>query len=199
MVSMTVSVIAIEERYGERLAIFSVPLADKEQVFMCAQMSPYDNENRGVVIVDAKKFLGLWRSTPAGSHRQIALGSPETWQSDRKYAYATHGFSRGIKNPVPLACVSYSEGKKTIVSYKFLWFGRKELTSHSAHVSFINGITRTIWLLSNGCQAFPVECRMPSALQLHAKASVEGTRVFTLRDVGTLPVQPARRSRRYTL
>jgi hypothetical protein len=91
---------------------------------------------------------------------------------------------------VPLAQVGYSEGEYTSVSYKFLRFGRHEQTRHFRYVSCINGITRTIWLLSHGCEAFPVECRMPEARNLHRAAAVAGTRVFTVRDVqqGLIPV-----------
>ena len=188
---MAVSLITIEKRYGTtRMAIFSVPLADREPVFMCVHETPYENENRGVVIVEAKKFLTLWRAQPDGLHREIAHGNPHTWRQDRKFTSAAEGFSYGIKNPVPLPEVGYADGKQTSVSYKFLRFGRQEQTKHVRYVSCLNGITRTIWLLSHGCRAFPVECRMPQALKLHRAASVAGTRVFTVRDAqeGLIPV-----------
>jgi hypothetical protein len=180
---MSVSLITIEERYGVTMAIFSLPLAERKQVFMCVHTTPYENEHRGVVIVDAKKFLKLWRADPAGMQRKHAQGNPQTWPQDRKFKAAVDGFSYGIENPVPLAQVSYSEVKLLSVSYRFLWFGRQVHTRHVRYVSFINGITRTIWLLSHGCEAFPVECRMTSAHKLHRAAAVAGTRVFTVRDV----------------
>ena len=187
---MAVSLITIEERYGAKTAIFSVPLADREPVFMCVVETPYENEHRGVVIVDARKFLRLWRAQPDGLHREIAQGNPDTWRQDRKFTSAAEGFSSGLANPVPLAQVGYAEVKQTSVSHTFLWFGRQEQTRQARYVSFINGITRTIWLLSHGCEAFPVECRMSSALNLHRAASVAGTQVFTVRDVqhGRIPV-----------
>jgi hypothetical protein len=181
---MAVSLITIEKRYGTtRMAIFSVPLRDREPAFMRVDETPYENEKRGVVIVEARKFLKLWRAYPYKTHREIARGNPHTWRQDYKFKDAVEGFSYGIKNPVPLAQVEYAEVKLLSVSYKFLWFGRQEQTKHVRYVSFINGITRTIWLLSHGCTAFPVECRMPQALNLHRAASVAGTRVFTVRDV----------------
>src|ERR687894_891158 len=188
---MAVSLITIEKRYGTTtMAIFSVSLADRKPVFMCVAQTPYENEHRGVVIVDARKFLKLWRADPYKHHQEIATGNPQTWRQDRKFISATEGFSYGIKNPVPLPEVGYAEVKILSVSYKFLRFGRHEQTRHVRSVSFINGITRTIWLLSHGCEAFPVECPMPSALNLHWAASVAGTRVFTVRDVqhGRIPV-----------
>jgi hypothetical protein len=182
---MAVSLITIEKRYATTtMAIFSVPLADREPVFMSVADTPYENENRGVVIVDARKFLKLWRASLEGSlQRDIARGSPKTWRKDYKFPSAVKGFSYGFANPVPLAWAGYSEFDHTSVSYTFFRFGRKEHTRHMRYVSFINGITRTIWLLSHGCEAFPVECKMSSAHQLHRAASVKGTRVFTVRDV----------------
>jgi len=187
---MAVSLITIDKRYGTRMAIFSVSLADREPVFMSVAETPYENEHRGVVLVDARKFLKLWRADPYQTHQDIAQGNPRTWRQDRKFTAAAEGFSYGIKNPVPLPEVEYAEVKILSVSYKFLRFGRKEHIRHVRYVSLINGITRTIWLLSHGCSAFPVECRMPAARNLHLAAAVAGTRVFTVRDVqqGLIPV-----------
>jgi plasmid fertility inhibition factor len=174
------------------MAIFSVSLADEREAFMGVHTTPYENEKRGVVIVDAKKFLTLWRAAPAGMQRELAQGNPETWRHDRRFTAAADGFSYGIANPVPLAQVWYVEGDRTVVSYKYWRFGRQEHTQHVRYVSFIDGVTRTIWLLSHGCNAFPVECRMPSALQLHRAAALAGTRVFTVRDAqqGNVALSP---------
>jgi len=180
---MAVSLITIEKRYGTRMAIFSVSLADREPVFMSVAETPYENEHRGVVIVDARKFLKLWRADPYQTHQEITQGNPRTWRQDDRFPAAAEGFSYGFTNPVPLAWVSYAEVKLLSVSYKFLRFGRKEHRRHVRYLSFINGITRTIWLLAHGCEAFPVECRLPEARNLHRSASVAGTRVFTVRDV----------------
>ena len=188
---MAVSLITIEKRYGTTtMAIFSVSLADRKPVFMSVDETPYENEHRGVVMVDARKFLKLWRADPYKHHQEIATGNPQTWRQDRKFTAAAEGFSEGFANPVPLPEVEYTEVKQTSVSYKCLRFGRHEQTRYVRYVSFINGITRTIWLLSHGCSAFPVECPMSSALKLHRAASVVGTRVFSVRDVqqGLIPV-----------
>ena len=188
---MAVSLITIEKRYGTTtMAIFSVSLADRKPVFMSVAETPYENEHRGVVMVDARKFLKLWRADPYKHHQEIATGNPQIWRQDRKFTAAAEGFSEGFANPVPLPEVEYTEVKQTSVSYKFLRFGRHEQTRYVRYVSFINGITRTIWLLSHGCSAFAVECPMSSALKLHRAAAVAGTRVFTVRDVqrGRIPV-----------
>ena len=181
---MPVSLITIEKRYGTTtMAIFSVPLPGRKPVFMRVDETPYGNENRGVVIVDAGKFLHLWRADPYKDHQEIAQGNPDTWRKDYKFKYAVDGFSYGFKNPVPLAEVGYAEEDIRSVTYTFLRFGRREHIRRARFVSFLNGITRTIWLLSHGCQAFPVECPLPEAINLHHAASVAGTRLFTVRDV----------------
>jgi hypothetical protein len=187
---MAVTLITIAERFGVKMAIFSVSLADNSQVFMRVEETPYENEHRGVVIVETRKFLALWRAAPDRLHREYAQGNPATWRQHRKFTRAAHGFAHGFTNPVPLARVGYSDIERTSVSYKFLRFGRQEHTRRMRYVSFLDGITRTRWLLSHGCQAFPVECRMPEAITLHRAAAVAGTRVFTVRDVqeGLIPV-----------
>jgi hypothetical protein len=69
MGSMAVALITIEKRYGmTRMAIFSVSLADREPVFMSVAETPYENEHRGVVMVDARKFLKRWRADPYHTH-----------------------------------------------------------------------------------------------------------------------------------
>jgi hypothetical protein len=190
MASMAVSLITIEERYGTTMAIFSVPLRDRKPVFMRVEETPGENEQRGVVMVDARKFLALWRAHPSGLQREIARGNPDTWRQNRKFNNAVISFSYGLTNPVPLSEVGYSEFDHTVVSYTFLRLGRQAHTRHMRYVSFINGITRTIWLLSHGCEAFPVECRMLEAIALHRAAALAGTRLFTVRDVqqGLIPV-----------
>ena len=82
---MAVALVTIEKRYGTTMAIFPVSLADREPVFMCVVETPYENEHRGVVIVDAGKFLKLWRADPYKHHQEIATGNPQTWRQDRKF------------------------------------------------------------------------------------------------------------------
>ena len=43
-----------------------------------------------------------------------------------------------------------------------------------ATLAFTNGITHTIWLLTAGAKAFPVECDLKSAALLQALAGFDG-------------------------
>jgi hypothetical protein len=64
---------------------------------MSVAQTPYENEHRGVVIVDARKFLNLWRADPYKPHQQIATANPHTWRQDRKFTAAAEGFSYGMR------------------------------------------------------------------------------------------------------
>lgn len=150
---------------------------------MSMDITEYGKNNFGIVIVDAEKFLRLWRSEPNSIHRAEANGSPETWPDDYKYSWAVDGFSHGRENPVPLADIFFGAAIRTSVTHKFLRFGRNERQEQIQYVSFTNGITRTIWLLTQGCVAFPVKCGMPGARELFRVAADEGTLFHTVGEL----------------
>lgn len=167
---------SIEKRIGyyPRL-VFSVPLPDRDPVFMSMNIAEDGQEQHAAVIVDAQRFLALWRADPYGYHKHEAHGTPETWPSDYKYMEAADGFAPGREDPVPLAEVNLNHHIDTIVSYKFLRFGKTVRKERLDCVTFSNGITRTIWLLSHHCAAFPVECDLRSAPELFKLAGAAGT------------------------
>lgn len=177
--------IFVEDSRGSRFLIFSVPLPNRPPVFMCRKVPKYGTDKSGVVVVDSKKFLQLWRNDRHGIHVEQANGCPEIWQKERKYPAATNRFSHGYDNPVPLAYVSFGKGDRSIISYKFLWFGRGERQEQFHYVKFTNGVTRTIWLLSHGCAAFPVECEMPGAQELHRMAAAPETPFYTIGELAS--------------
>lgn len=171
----------LEKRLGRgQRIVFTIPLPGRKPVFMSMNIAESGRESFGIVIVDAQKFLDLWRADPHDLHRAEANGTPDSWPNDYKYRHAFEGFSQGQDNPVPLAHVSYQAASRTIVSYRFLCFGKKERQEKLEYVSFTNGITRTIWLLSQGCTAFPVMCNMPGAHGLFLAAGAEGTSLHPL-------------------
>lgn len=160
--------------------VFTVPLPGRP-VFMRQRMLTYDQTHYSIVIVDAAKFLRLWRGYKL--HREWTDGSPETWQLHRRYPSAEHGFGKGPKDPVPLAEVAYDTSIDRRTSYTFLWFGRTEHTESVTHVHPVNGVMRTIWLLSQGCTEFPVLIGIANARDLFVAAGADGT---SLRTVGEL-------------
>ncbi|MBK4737809.1 plasmid fertility inhibition factor family protein [Noviherbaspirillum pedocola] len=132
-------------------------------VYMRTSSDRHDEENDVVVMVDAEKFLALWRKHPNELFRSFAMGDPDVWRRDYKFAEAADGFLNNHTNPVPLIdveCVSRANGS---------WVG------------FNNGVTRTIYLLANGCKCFPVESRFSSGAQdLFDLAGASGTSIETI-------------------
>lgn len=158
--------------------IYTVPLPNMDSVYMSMTVTEYGRENSAVVIVDAQKFLQLWRSDPHGTHAELANGTPLTWPTDYKYDRAVAGFSHGRANPVPLPDVSF--GTATPQSGSRNFFKRQEQVGY---IAFTNGITRTIWLLTQGCKAFPVKCSVECASDLFRFAGAEDTTFHSLSEL----------------
>jgi hypothetical protein len=164
---------SITNDYLGRKGIFEIKLDNDKAAYMSVEKTNYNNDDRCIVVVDAAKFLDLWRAEPYSIHADISMGNPESWKNDRKFHYAEEGFSPGITNPVPLANVVCREHCDAMPIYekKYLLFKKllyiEEVVINS--VSFINGITRTIWLLCNGAKNFPIECNLSDGAQTLAK------------------------------
>lgn len=159
------------------LIVFTVPRPDRPPVYMSIKETVYLNEKRAVVVVDAERFLGLWKNDPSNPAPELAAGNSDTWRKDKKHPNAEVGFSHGSANPVPLPVVSPDKSHRTIVTYRFLCFGKREHEERFDYLRFANGITRTIWLLAQGCKSFPV---MPDAKELYKLAAAEGSKLYTV-------------------
>jgi hypothetical protein len=171
---------------GDQQFVFTVPLPEREPVFMSMDIDKYTRDGRAVVVVDSAKFLALWRADPNNLHRDVAMGSPKTWPSDYKYHWVVDGFSYGHENPVPLADVHHYTAPLTISSSKFLGLSKREWREEVEAVGFMNGITRTIWLLTQGCQAFPVKCSPACMVPLANAAAVSGSLPYTVGDLAAI-------------
>jgi len=91
-----------------------------------------------VVHVDAANLYRAWRA----SAEREGLPHPVSrrqMRRDRKFHLAVESFLAGAGSPVPLAYVT----------------ARVDCSGRTA-VSFVDGVTRTYWLLANGAASFPV-------------------------------------------
>ena len=169
-------------------ATFEVPLEGGRTVHMQAEL-PHMEDHYVVVMVDADRFVELWRQ-PLSSHQDVAVNTPETWPNDYKYADAVSGFSQGAENPVPLAQVSCWRSPCDVVEYKtrFRFFTRKVVVGRAGDpcLSFVNGVTRTIYLLSNGARSFPILCKRPAADLLVELAGTKGAAPIVLSTLKTV-------------
>lgn len=170
--------------WSEPRIIFTVPLPNRDPVYMSMTITEYGRENSAVVIVDAQKFLHLWQSDPYGAHAELANGTPLTWPNDYKYDRAVAGFSHGRTNPVPLPDISFGRAPRPIDAS--IQKSRTDGSEQVEYIAFTNGITRTIWLLTQGCKAFPVKCSIDCVSGLVRAAGVEGANVQTLSELATV-------------
>lgn len=144
-----------ELRYNR--ATWRVTLPNLPDCFMCAPLGVLD-ETSFVVHVDADAFYRGWLLSSRAGTRQSHGGCVlrADMPHDRKFADAVRGFAVGAESPVPLAFVGASHV-----------LGRP-------HVGFINGITRTFWLLSHHAPSFPVRVSgLYAATVLHELAGLQ--------------------------
>lgn len=183
----------VSDQGTRKTATFPV-IAGGRTVFMSVSRSNYLNERRAVVHVNAEKFLELWSANPYNTSevRRLASGNPSIWRSDRKFAHAEDGFSHGYDNPVPLAEVGCWAQKHTDRPRRIflgLFGSHSNSEERVIHcVGFTNGITRTIWLLANGCQEFPIECEIEGAKLLHKLVGVPNSPVQTVESLTSSPL-----------
>jgi hypothetical protein len=171
-----------KDRFGVK-AIYEIELKKHENVYMSVAKTNHMNDERCVVIVDSEKLLELWRREPYGIHSDISMGNIETWKNDRKYLHAEKGFSFGISNPVPLANIVCHKNieSKPVYERRYLFFKkivRFEERKYD-YVAFVNGITRTIWLLAHGAKCFPIECGIKEGAGRLAEVAGYGNNAFT--------------------
>lgn len=120
-------------------AIWEIPCADASLRYMSVNRGATDQNF--AVYVDTIAFYRLWlETTLRGNGRNAPCPLREQMCQDYKFSRAELGFSHGIDNPVPLAEVSAYRDPSGI------------------NVAFINGVTRTMWLIANGAESFPVKC-----------------------------------------
>jgi len=111
--------------------IFSLP----KKLFM------ESSKNNGIIILHREDFLKLWKNEPNPINKELNEGNPEIWKKDSKYKEAERGFSYGYKNPVPLGKIVINKNKENNILYAAL----------------DDGITRTIFLLSNNIIYIPFQ------------------------------------------
>jgi hypothetical protein len=179
-----IEIIKKQDIYGGIKYICKIP-TKKKDVFMLLRKDFMDKENReydpSTVFVDSDKFLKLWRNEPDSLHKKISHGNENSWRKDSKFHWAEEGFNDGIENPVPLATVSCENNEKNNFLNRI--FRKVKAPKIVPSCSINDGITRTIWLLSNGAKYFPVEIETSSSelLKFHTGAQYK-TKITSMVD-----------------
>jgi len=172
-----------------------VKLPNSKVVYLAVKLTRLMNDKRAVVIVDSNKFLQLLQNNPFKFDTDLINKSPETWKNYYKYHLAEEGFSYGVGNPVPLpwvACNQYLQ-KEPIYKRKHLFFRQMIATKESTieYASFIDGMTRTIWLMSKGAEFIPVECWLAKDGGAELLALLAGCKGENIKTVEELTKEPA--------
>lgn len=153
----TAPVPPVMESINHNGAIWKIELPNGKSCFMENRFCAI-NKELYVVHVDAQKFYFYWLISSLyldDQHRSNHCLLINDMPNDYKFKDAADGFSRGLKNPVPLAFLSarYENG--------------------NPYIGFTNGVTRTMWLLANGAKSFPIEVHYEeSAKHLHEFAGI---------------------------
>ena len=138
--------------------------ASAPAVFMRAEGSPAEVDAFVVHVSGDAFYLAMLRAVRVlrtSAHGWSCMARADMHR-DYKFHHAVDGFARTHESPVPLAepVIEKDRHGKVIVS------------------NFQNGITRTYWLLTNGCPAFPVVVRGEAQAELLATQAGVGLQAF---------------------
>jgi len=117
---------------GTGKIVWKIFLTPTKSVFVSQSTPNYGK--KFVAYIHAGHFYRAWRlQTLLNPGESQGCPRVEDMVKDYKYLSAGRGFAHGLVNPVPLPDIDFFNG-----------------------IGFTDGITRTMWLISNGAQAFPV-------------------------------------------
>lgn len=119
--------------------VWKVPLPNQRAVYMGLSRAPAGEEydrKKHVVIVRARHFYAAWRAADLALNCDTARALlPSDIPKDRKWSDQGPNWAEGRKNPVYLPDVGYHPSRGP---------------------AFGDGITRSLWLIYNGAESFPV-------------------------------------------
>ncbi|MBS0174306.1 MAG: hypothetical protein JSR64_09755 [Nitrospira sp.] len=140
-------------------AVWRIPVPRQSDCFLALEKHNYPPPEEHVVFIDATRFYLAWlkgdqyiRTSPHGD----SVMARKDMHLDYKYANVDR----------------YMQGSKRI-----LWLPEPhylQLGGRHGRIRFTNGITRTLWLLSHNCQAFPARVSTHAeAVALHNVAGLQ--------------------------
>lgn len=134
-----------------------------------------------LVWVDPVKFCTYWANDSKNDLEQyrLATGGFDEWTSDRKYLDADEIMKAG-EAIIPFSHVSFYLRKEIVpIKKKFLFFFSKSIGTREIEVpcaSFVDGVTRFIWLMAHEAKSIPIECNSSEICQLLDRyVGAEGT------------------------
>ncbi len=151
----------VDVRHGTAIWRLSVPSVTHG---VLVKVDGAADDDRYVVHVDADAFyVGMMRSTRTlrtSEHGSTCMARQDM-PRDYKFHHAIRGFERSASSPVPLAQPAIGLDRRG-----------------NLQVDFVDGMTRTYWLLANSCSSFPVEVHGQVEAQLLANRAGVGITSF---------------------
>ena len=114
-----------------------------------------------IVCLDRARFLTAWAAGAPSEQAALARGDEATWRADRKFADAEPPLSASSSWPVPVGILQLAP-------------------ANTQGLRFLDGVTRTIWLLANGARVIPVACDEPTEIEVVER--IAGAREELVRD-----------------
>ena len=141
--SISVMVDTLRFSGRDRYIIFRMKTRDQKAVYMRypQHFENIANQENMIVIVEAQKFLPLWQRSPYAVDQNACAGDESKWRKDYKFHLAENGFAKSMDSPIPLADVNV------------------HIKDGEISCSLNDGMTRTLWLLANGVEEFPILVR----------------------------------------
>lgn len=179
----------IEEFPGDRKrAVFCISTQQGDQFLCTDNVADESLDQFSVVEVKSDYFVELWRNDTYEAHLDVSQGNPSTWIKDKKFLDAQKGFSHGEANPVPLAYVhcAIRDEERDVWRRRYLLFREyvgRQVVKRVPYITFTDGITRTIWLLTHGAQYFPVMCDRSNAELLQLMAGEPDGKALSLKEL----------------
>lgn len=150
-----------------------------------------------IVVVEVEAFRKRWALTHDHSQRLLARGDEEQLRKDRKFGDAEIGFSHGRVNPVPITqlCVGPTFAPAPKGSWLNRLLGQEERTEKFIRTtgnsfSFVNGVTRTIWLIAEGARCIPFICQSEEDAEMVETLAGASTELANA-NVRVLPPRPS--------
>ena len=121
--------------------INTIELLNEDNKVVYMKYIQYPKIEGQLVFIGVDTFKKYWERNTQDEWSKYANAREHELREDYKFREAEEGFSRGYNDPVPVAEISILE--------------------HTVKpcIGFINGFTRTIWLIANGYKIIPCEVR----------------------------------------
>lgn len=137
------------EQATTQRATWRIAVSGQADRFMSTTPGAIDDQ-MFVVRVGTEAFYAAWLKSSAAQRERTSADCVlrKDMPADYKYHHAAEGFAAGSENPVPLALV------------------RAQREGDGVGIHFINGVTRSFWLIANQAESFPVQVHGREAAEL---------------------------------